>query len=80
LGCDGRFLLRGKNRELQGTRSVVEILAAGIDEVVTLQGSRLKDGDGQVRVLKNATPSFIRGKAVLFVEWRDGVFEALKRA
>ncbi|XES77331.1 MAG: ABC transporter substrate-binding protein [Candidatus Bathyarchaeia archaeon] len=80
LGCDGRFLLRGKNRELQGTRSVAEILAAGIDEVVTLQGSLLKDGDGQVRVSKNATPSFIRGKAVLFVEWHDGVFEALKRA
>jgi hypothetical protein len=78
LGCDGRFLLRGRNRELQGTRSVAEILGAGIDEVVTLQGKSLTDG--QVRVPKNATPSFIRGRAVLFVELRDGVFEALKRA
>jgi hypothetical protein len=78
LGSDGRFLLKGKNRELCGLRSVGEIVDAGIDCVATLQGDVLTAG--QVRILKNATPSFIRGKAVLFVEEKDGVLTALKRA
>ena len=38
LGNDGRFLLKGKNRELGGIRSVSEIINAGIDQVVTPQG------------------------------------------
>lgn len=75
---DGRFLLKGKNRELIGVRSVQEITAAGIDEVLTLQG--LPVGDRKVLIPKNATPSFIQGKAVLFVEERNGGLVALKRA
>lgn len=78
LGCDGRFLLRGRNRELSGVRSVKEILAAGIDAVVSLDGTTLMEGS--VRILKNATPSFVQGKAILFVAERDGCYEALKRS
>jgi tRNA(Ile2) C34 agmatinyltransferase TiaS len=74
---DGRFLLKGKNRELQGVRSVAELVAAGIDEVLTLQGEPVVDG--KVQISKNATPSFVQGKAVLFVEPRDGSWVALKR-
>ncbi|MCW4011168.1 MAG: ABC transporter substrate-binding protein [Candidatus Bathyarchaeota archaeon] len=77
-GSDGRFLLRGKNRELTGVRSVEEILAAGIDEVATLQGEILRQG--QVLIPKKATPSVIHGKAVLFVGEVDGCLTALKRA
>ena len=77
LQSDGRFLLKGKNRELQGIRSIGEIVAAGIDEVLTLQGEALLDG--LVQIPKNATPSFVQGKAVLFVEPRDGYLVALKR-
>ena len=77
LGNDGRFLLKGKNRELGGIRSISEIISAGIDQVVTPQGDIIKEG--KVRIPKNATPSFIYGKAVLFVEKSDDCFVALKR-
>jgi hypothetical protein len=78
LGNDGRFLLKGKNRELSGIRSISEIINAGIDQIVTSQGDAIKEG--KVRIPKNATPSFIHGKAVLFVEKSDDCFVALKRA
>ena len=78
LGNDGRFLLKGKNRELGGIRSIQEIINAGIDQIVTPQGDIINEG--KVRIPKNATPSFIQGKAILFVEKSDDFFEALKRA
>ena len=78
LGNDGRFLLKGKNRELGGIRSISEIINSGIDQVVTPQGDIISEGN--VRIPKNATPSFIHGKAVLFVEKSDDCFVALKRA
>ena len=77
LKNDGRFLLKGKNRELAGIRSISEIINAGIDEVLTLQGTIVKEG--KVQIPKNATPSFIQGKAVLFVEQHEGCWLALKR-
>lgn len=78
LRNDGRFLLKGKNRELTGLRTVAEIFGAGIDQILTLQGEVVKEG--KVEVLKNATPSLIHGKAVLFVEKRGDSMVALKRA
>ena len=78
LRNDGRFLLKGKNRELTGVRSVQEIFGAGIDQILTLQGEAVIEG--KVRILKNATPSFIHGKAVLFVEKNGDGMVALKRA
>jgi hypothetical protein len=77
-GNDGRFLLKGKNRELTGIRGVSEIFGAGIDQITTLQGEFIKDG--KIKIPKNATPSFIQGKAVLFVERSDDGMVALKRA
>lgn len=78
LRNDGRFLLKGKNRELTGIRSVSEIIGAGIDQILTLQGETVNEG--KVKILKNATPSFIHGKAVLFVEKSGDCMVALKRA
>jgi tRNA(Ile2) C34 agmatinyltransferase TiaS len=78
LSNDGRFLLKDKNRELGGIRSISQIISAGIDQVVTPQGDIISEGN--VRIPKNATPSFIHGKAVLFVEKSDDGFVALKRA
>lgn len=78
LRNDGRFLLKGKNRELTGIRSVSEIIDAGIDQILTLQGETVNEG--KVKILKNATPSFIHGKAVLFVEKSGDCMVALKRA
>ena len=78
LKNDGRFLLKGKNRELSGVRLISEIINAGIDEVVTLRGKTVIEG--KVQIPKNATPSFIQGKAVLFVEQHEDYWIALKRA
>jgi tRNA(Ile2) C34 agmatinyltransferase TiaS len=78
LSNDGRFLLKDKNRELGGIRSISQIISAGIDQVVTPQGDIISEGN--VRIPKNATPSFIHGKAVLFVEKSDDGCVALKRA
>jgi hypothetical protein len=79
LGNDGRFLLKGRNRDLAaGIHSVCEILEAGIDSVQTLQGAVLSEGN--VKILKNATPSFVAGKAVLYVEEQEGQLIALKRS
>jgi hypothetical protein len=75
---DGRFLLKGKNRELTGVHPVQQVIDAGIDQVVTLQGECIQDG--LVKIPKNATPSFIAGKAVLFVEKDGDCYLALKRA
>jgi tRNA(Ile2) C34 agmatinyltransferase TiaS len=78
LGNDGRFLLKGKNRELGGERTATEIINAGIDQILTLQGENVTKG--KVLIPKNATPSFIHGKAVLFVEQNGDGMVALKRA
>jgi tRNA(Ile2) C34 agmatinyltransferase TiaS len=78
LKNDGRFLLKDKNRELSGVRSISEVINAGIDEVLTLQGETVNEG--KVQIPKNATPSFIQGKAVLFVEQHEDYWIALKRA
>jgi hypothetical protein len=78
IGNDGRFLLKGKNRELAGVRSAQEIFGAGIDQILTLQGESVMKG--KVLIQKNATPSFIHGKAVLFVEKIGESLVALKRA
>jgi hypothetical protein len=58
-------------------RSIPELIDAGIDDVLTLQG--IKVCEGKVQILKNATPSFVQGKAVLFVEAQKDYFVALKR-
>jgi hypothetical protein len=57
---------------------VQEVFGAGIDQILTLQGDMITEG--KVYIKKNATPSFIHGKAVLFVEKMDDVLVALKRA
>jgi tRNA(Ile2) C34 agmatinyltransferase TiaS len=78
LQNDGRFLLKGRNRELTGVRSVAEVLGEGIDQILTLQGRKVTEG--KIKIPKNATPSFIHGKAVLFVEPAEDSYVALKRA
>lgn len=74
---DGRFLLKDRSRDLAGTRSVSEILQYGIDQIMTLQGDVIVEGD--VKILRNVTPSFINGKAVLFVEKTNDCLTSLKR-
>jgi tRNA(Ile2) C34 agmatinyltransferase TiaS len=78
MGNDGRFLMKGRARDLKhSVRTLPEVLASGIDQVVTLDG-RLVSG-GKIDLSRSANPSFVQGKAVLFVEERDGCLVALKR-
>jgi hypothetical protein len=74
---DGRFLLKGKSRELTGIRSVSEITGSGIDEIMTLNGEIVTNG--KVKIEKCATPSFLGGKTVLFVEQNGEHYLALRR-
>jgi hypothetical protein len=74
---DGRFLLKGKNREISGVQPVSALLRSGIDRIVTLEGRIVEDGTVQLK--KSPTPSVVLGKAVLFVEEADGEYIALKR-
>jgi hypothetical protein len=74
---DGRFLLKGRNRELAGAQTISVLLRSGIDKVITLDGRIVKDGT--VLLKKSPTPSVVQGKAVLFVEEADDGYVALKR-
>ncbi len=74
---DGRFLLKGRNRELSGVQPVSALLRSGIDRVMTLEGRVV--GEGRVTLKKSPTPSVVLGKAVLFVEEADDGYVALKR-
>ncbi|BAI60519.1 conserved hypothetical protein [Methanocella paludicola SANAE] len=76
-GSDGRFLLRGRNRELIGPQPVWALLSSGIDQVMTIDGRLVNDG--MIAIRKSPTPSFVQGRAVLFVEESDGGYVALKR-
>lgn len=74
---DGRFVLKDNNRELTGVQPVSEILSAGIDEVMWLDGGIVTAGF--VDLEKSPKPSYVQDKGVLFVEERDGKLVALKR-
>jgi hypothetical protein len=64
-GEDGRFILVGNARELDGLQPVQAILSSGISEVRTMDGQTLQDGlidtGGRLR------PAFRQGRPILFV-------------
>ena len=67
-GDDGRYVLVGRSRELQGELTVPEILGAGIAAVQTLDGQPVHDGLIAVDRLR---PARRNGRPVLVVE-REG--------
>lgn len=78
MGNDGRFLMKGRARDLKhSVRTLSEVLASGIDQVMTLDGRLVSCG--RIDLNRSANPSFVHGRAVLFVEERDGCLVALKR-
>ncbi|OPY28427.1 MAG: hypothetical protein A4E28_01550 [Methanocella sp. PtaU1.Bin125] len=78
MGNDGRFLMKGRARDLKhSVRTLPEVLASGIDQVMTLDGRLVSCG--RIDLNRSANPSFVHGRAVLFVEERDGCLVALKR-
>jgi hypothetical protein len=68
-GEDGRFLVFGKSRELQGVQTVQAILDCGISAVRVLDGQLLTEGlvetEGKLR------PAFRGSQAVLFVKRQE---------
>lgn len=79
VGNDGRFLLKDGIRELTGTQSIHDLISAGIDDVYTHDGRKISEGVIINPENKSVKPCPISGKAILFVEEKDGKFHALKR-
>jgi len=77
MKCDGRFVLKDRTRELTGTQHIADILSVGIDQIMTLDGQIVTDGF--IDLKKSPKPSFVQGKAVLFVEKCGSEFIALKK-
>ena len=78
-GNDGRFLMKGQIRDLTGPRNAGDLLAAGIDEIHTLDGRLVSEGLIITEEGKSVKACPVNGKAVLFVEEREGNFHAVKR-
>lgn len=75
-GYDGRYILRGDLRDLTGTGTVQEILDAGADGVMTLDGTPVTRGS--VRFTKFPRPVCIGGKAILLVAPSQDGYRDLK--
>jgi tRNA(Ile2) C34 agmatinyltransferase TiaS len=69
-GEDGRFLLVGTARELQGLQTVQAILGSGVAEVRTMDGHALLDG--LVDTSSRLRPAFRGNQPVLFVTRQEG--------
>jgi len=76
---DGRFLQRRKIRDMTGPCSVQHLLAAGIDEVCTLDGRTVTAGMVMNEGYKSPKACPVNGRTILFVEDRDGILTAVKR-
>jgi hypothetical protein len=76
---DGRFLQLGAIRDIAGPSSVEDLLAGGIDEVWNIAGPRVTRGIVQNPDGKSPKPCPVNGRAVLFVEERDGELFPIKR-
>jgi hypothetical protein len=78
-GCDGRYLQKGRIRDIRGPASAGTLLAAGIDMILTLDGIAVSEGLIMVEEGKSVKACPVSGKVVLFVEEREGAFHAVKR-
>jgi tRNA(Ile2) C34 agmatinyltransferase TiaS len=76
-GCDGRYVMKGRLRQISGETTVETVLGAGVDEVITTEGRSLKTGTIIVR--KFPKPSRVNKNAILYVEERDGIYRETVR-
>jgi hypothetical protein len=74
-GDDGRYVLVGRSRELQGLQPVSALLAAGIAAVQTLDGQPVVDGLVQAGKLR---PARRGGQAVAIVKRDGNCWQSLK--
>jgi hypothetical protein len=78
-GNDGRYLQKGGIRDIAGTCTVEQLLAAGVDLVSTFDGRTFTGGTVLAREGKPPRPCPVNGKTVLFVELQDGVLREVQR-
>jgi tRNA(Ile2) C34 agmatinyltransferase TiaS len=76
-GNDGRFVLKGRLRDLKGAQNAVTLLGKGVDLILTGDGEPVTEGE--IRFRKFPKPALVRGKAVLFVRPVDGYYEEIVR-
>lgn len=69
-GEDGRFLLVGTARELQGLQTVQAILESGVAKVQTIDGRSLSDG--LIDASSRLRPAFRGNQPILFVTRPEG--------
>jgi tRNA(Ile2) C34 agmatinyltransferase TiaS len=72
---DGRYVLVGRSRELNGLQPISALLAAGITAVQTLDGQSVTDGLVQTDKLR---PARRGGQPVAVVEWMGDYWQPLK--
>ncbi len=78
-GNDGRFLQKGRIREILGPCRAQDLLMAGIDSITTLDGRIITEGMIVEKAHKSVKPCPVNSRSVLFVEERDGSYHAVKR-
>ncbi|MDD1679344.1 MAG: ABC transporter substrate-binding protein [Methanomicrobiales archaeon] len=76
-GNDGRFVQRGRLRELHGTQDALTLISEGVDVILTDDGRSVTEG--YIWFHKFPKPAFVGGKAVLFVRPVDGHYEEIFR-
>ncbi len=74
-GEDGRYVLVGTLRELSGLQTVDAVLAAGVDDLRTLDGQRITQGMVQATKLR---PARRGGRPIAFVQWDVDHWQPLK--
>ena len=74
-GEDGRYILIGRLRQMEGLQPISALLDAGISQVCTLDGHPVHEGSVFSDKLR---PSRRRGMPVLFVEKENDYWRALK--
>jgi hypothetical protein len=65
-GNDGRYVMVGRSRDLRGLQPVANLLAAGVADVRTLDGSRVTEG---LILTDRLRPARRGAEPVAFVEW-----------
>jgi tRNA(Ile2) C34 agmatinyltransferase TiaS len=74
---DGRFIDCNQMREMSGLQEVRVLLEAGVVRVQTDDGKPV--AEGLVDTGNGLRPSLVGGRPVLWVEWQDGHWRAVRR-
>lgn len=74
-GEDGRYVMVGNLRQLEGQQPVSSIFAAGIAAVTTADGQDVKEGLVNTYKLR---PARRGGRSVAVVAWREGCWQPVK--